>query len=601
MRMMINRRPGKSVTAFLLVGLLATAGSDFGTAGELLDSLGSLIEQAADDDYAVRTGFGHHIGSGVGYEDGFSSYSNLIPLIESEDERLLFADVHLLLDNQAMFAANVGVGQRVYDEEMNRTWGLMAWYDYRDTGENRFHQMTIGLESLGEFLDFRSNIYIPDLADDRLPNPADNHFSGNQLIIADEAAMTGVDFEMGASLMEIGQLVTRSFAGGYFLRATGSPDTWGWRGRTEVELTDRFFVNIGVQEDDLFGRTVTVGITLQSLQKVDAPNPAPSWPAFQTMRRPTAPLDHSLVANRLSEPTRRFRNIMIDKQQRVAIDPSTGSAMSFLHVVGGSAGDGSIESPYGTIGDALADLRAPGSLIYTPEGGSFTENLTLVAGTELVSNDRLQYVSTQDGQRILPGSNGNATVTIDGDITLASKTRIDGFDINGQLTGDAVEDVLISHNVINATAGLAGISLTNISNTGDTITITQNTISDGDAGIRVVGDELDLALTENTISDATLAGIELTATGTAASTLLVLDNVLSGNNGGTASEVTVENAGTGTLTLTLTGNSSLNDVPDPGFNFDLINTGGTPDAFTLLPNGLNSGSVGSSDGSVTIP
>ena len=81
----------------------------------------------------------------------------------------------------------------------------------------------------------------------------------------------------------------------------------------------------------------------------------------------------------------------------------------------------------------------------------------------------------------------------------------------------------------------------------------------------------------------------------------MLDNFLSGNNGGTASEVTVENAGTGTLTLTLTGNSSLNEVPDPGFNFDLINTGGTLDSFTLLPNGINSGSVGSSDGSVTIP
>ena len=461
--------------------------------------------------------------------------------------------------------------------------------------------MTIGLESLGEYLDFRSNIYIPDFADDRLPNPAGNHFSGNQLIIADEAAMTGIDFEMGASLMEIGRLVTRSYVGGYFLRATGSPDTWGWRQRTEVELTDRFFVNIGIQEDDLFGHTVTVGITLQSLQKVDAPNPAPAWPAFQTMQRPTAPLDHSLVANRLSEPTRRFRNIMIDNQERVAIDTSTGTAMSFLHVVGGSTGDGSIENPYGTFGDALADLRAPGSLIYTPEGGTFTEDLTLVAGTGLLSNHRLQYVSTQGGLRYVPGSNRAATVTINGDITLASKTQIDGFDINGQLTGDGVEDVLVSRNVINATVGVPGISLTNISNVGDTITITQNTISGGDSGIRAIGDELDLALTDNTILDATSAGIELTATGTAASTLLVLDNILSGNNGGTASEVTVENAGTGTLTLTLTGNSSLNTVPDPGFNFDLINTGGTLDSFTLLPNGINSGSVGSSDGSVTIP
>ena len=568
--------------------------------GELTDSLVDVLR--SDDPaetYVVRSGLGHSIGDGVGYDSGFSNFSNFIPLIEEAERRLLFADVHLLMNNRSAVGGNLGFGQRVYDADANRTWGVFAWYDFRETRENWFHQMTIGFETLGEYLDVRSNIYIPDVGDDRLPNPDRNYFSGNQLVIADEAAMTAVDLEAGTSLVSFGDIVTRSYAGGYFLRATGSPDTWGWRHRTELEWTDRMWLNLGIQDDDLFGRTFTVGITIHSLQAVASSHAAPAWPPFDSMARSDAPSDRAHVAGRLSEPTRRFRNIMIHRQERVAADPATGALLSFLHVVPGGIGNGSIEAPYGEFANAMADPRASGSRVYTPQGGTFTENFMLASGTELISGVNQHRVATQGGRRLLPRSGMTPATILNGHITLADKTRVDGFQINGQVIGDEVEDVTLSRNLISPSALQAGVSLTNIDNGGNPITVSENTISGGDFGISATGTTLDLVLTDNSVLNAATLAIQLEATGTAASTWTVTGNSLAGTNLGNGTEATLANSGIGSLDLILTRNSSSNSLPADLINYDLLNTGtGT---FTLQPFGTNTGDVGSSDESVTFP
>ncbi len=571
-------------------------------AGELTDSVLDVFRSGDPGDvYVLRTGLGHSFGDGVGYDGGFSSYSNFIPLIEESDRRLLFADVHLLMNNQAAVGGNIGFGQRIYDDHSDRTWGLFAWYDFRETPENWFHQMTIGVETLGQYFDLRSNLYIPSVADDRLPNPAGNHFLGNQLVIADEAALTGIDFEAAVAPIAWGDVTTRGYAGGYYLRATGSPDTWGWRHRVELEWTDRLLINVSAQDDDLFGRTVTLGVTLQSLQAVQAPAPSPDWPPFHTMHRRTQPVDRSDVASRLAEPTRRFRNIMIHRQERVATDPATGAALSFLHVVPSGTGNGSIESPYGSFTDAMDDSRAANSLVYTPQGGEFTEDISLVSGTQLVSSYHQQRVATQGGQRRLPWSGGSIQTILNGNITLAEKTLVDGFDINGQIDGDGVESLTLYRNLITPAAGQDGIALVNIDNSGKPILISGNTITAADTGISALGNALDLDLTDNTIVDAVVQAITIEATGPDpdASNWLVTGNALSGTNAGTGTEATFTNSGPGSVILTLTGNSSSNTVGTGVYNFDLLNTGGG--TFTLQPAGSDEDEVGSSDGSVTIP
>ena len=82
----------------------------------------------------------------------------------------------------------------------------------------------------------------------------------------------------------------------------------------------------------------------------------------------------------------------------------------------------------------------------------------------------------------------------------------------------------------------------------------------------------------------------------------VVNNSLMENNGGSATEALVRNTGSGTLNLTLSGNSSTNVVPAGQFNFDLQNNGGG--TFNITPNDVDAandpGTVGSSNGTVNI-
>ena len=247
----------------------------------------------------------------------------------------------------------------------------------------------------------------------------------------------------------------------------------------------------------------------------------------------------------------------------------------------------------------MADSRASGSRVYTPQGGTFTENFTLASDTELISSVNQHRVATQGGRRLLPRSGMTPATILNGDITLADKTRVDGFQINGQVIGDAVEDVTLSRNLISPTTLPAGISLTTIDNGGNPITVSQNTISGGDIGISATGTTLDLVFTDNSVLDAATRAVQLEATGTAASAWTVTGNSLSGTNLGNGTEAILTNSGTGSLALILTRNSSSNRLPADLINYDLRNT--STGTFTLQPFGTNSGDVGSSDESVSIP
>ena len=247
-------------------------------------------------------------------------------------------------------------------------------------------------------------------------------------------------------------------------------------------------------------------------------------------------------------------------------------------------------------------IRDRGSLVYTPEGGSFfTGDLELVSGTELVSSANQYRVATQGGPRLLPRSGFAPATVLNGNITLADKTRVDGFEINGQMTGNAVEDLTLVRNLISPVTEPAGILLTSIENSGNPIVISENTITGGDFGISATGTTLDLELSENSVLDAAIQAIQIEASGAAASasTWIVTGNSLSGTNLGIGTEATFTNSGTGSVLLILTRNSSSNALPDDLINFDLLNTGGG--TFTLQPFGSNTGEVDSSDESVVIP
>ena len=101
------------------------------------------------------------------------------------------------------------------------------------------------------------------------------------------------------------------------------------------------------------------------------------------------------------------------------------------------------------------------------------------------------------------------------------------------------------------------------------------------------------------LNDSEAMRIEIAGAGP--SSLSITNNRFSGNNFFTGTEFEATNSGTGAVTLLLSGNSS-DATAIGGFNFDLLNSGGG--TFGVSPTGVNSvntGTVGSSDGSVVIP
>ena len=135
---------------------------------------------------------------------------------------------------------------------------------------------------------------------------------------------------------------------------------------------------------------------------------------------------------------------MLSQQPEIATDPATGLPLNFLHVVNGGAGDGTFEDPYGTLTAALADPAAGTSIIYTPQGATFVESITLVPGAQVLSNGPVQRVETQFGLTKLPFS-GSGTVfsdlpTLTGDVDMADDSQFSGFDVTGQITATGVSD-----------------------------------------------------------------------------------------------------------------------------------------------------------------
>ena len=118
-------------------------------------------------------------------------------------------------------------------------------------------------------------------------------------------------------------------------------------------------------------------------------------------------------------------------------------------------------------------------------------------------------------------------------------------------------------------------------------------------------DAFDVQIVNNEIVNNTSAGgmfVWISGEADDAFDVQIVNNSLIGNNDDIAFDVLVWNTESGTLDLTLSGNSSTNVVPAGQFNFDLLNDGGM---FNVAPNGVNAandpGTVGSSDGSVVIP
>ena len=529
--------------------------------------------QSSPDPWMTRFSARHVAGAGVGHTSSYSSLDWFLPLLPAEsDSTMWFGDFRALIFNDAEFGSNVGTGYRWFVEDQNRIYGINGYWDTRNDNSLLFNQAGIGVESLGQIFDFRANGYTPAVNDAYQYQLGNAYFQDNRLFVPATAALSGLDAEAGVNLPTFYQISTSLFGGGYYYDSNDTIAVAGWRVRAEAMFRDFVVVGVSVQDDELFGQTVNGMIELRHTVFHHATL------ARRSMRHKFRDADGSsadqTVRHRLADPVYRRQNIVLKEESP---RPATfgGAPINFVHVVPGGAGTGTFEDPYGTISNAMLDPLAPTGVVYTPYGGTFNEHVTMTPGATLFSNGPTQFVSSDFGSVPLPFSGDNGSLTalpskIVGDVTLANNTVLNGFDVQGGISGTNVLGVSLANNRV-------------VSSPGDAIGLTlssgvsmNNLLIANPTGRGILLNTSSASLSSVTIQNSGNTALELdTSIGVSMNNLLIANpagrGILLNDSSANMSSVTIQNPGNTALEINTTDIGGI--IAASGLN--ITNTAGS--------------------------
>lgn len=514
-----------------------------------------------DPRFRLRSDFG----DGIGYLRGYQTFNAFLPFTADPGRSLFFIDPRILVPYTGQYATNVGVGFRQYNDELDRIFGASFWYDFDGSYTRKYHQYGVSLESLGKYVDFRLNAYLPNNSDAILAGQSANQvvFIGDTVSLSHsslfQTALRGGDFEVGGALPYVGDFGVRTYVGAYLLDAPSVGTTTGAKFRADALVTQDMALQVGVTHDTFFGTNVTGAVTL-------------SLP----FSRPTAWFRRPPVKNRLYAPTERSYRIAV--QQRIEnsyqalTNPADNQPFRVAHVLNtaGAGGNGSFETPFNTL---PASVASGVDIIFVQRGNGTTTGLntgiTLANNQRLLGDGVLHTITAVEGVFTLPGStNGlvpnltNTNVLIPGQIvnqnvvTLANNNEVSGFNMvaskgNG-IRGSGNSDFNINRVTISGSQ-LAGISLENSSGTG---LVTGATLSGNTTGGLVLANttagNINLQVTGSTISGSFARGVDLTLGGSATDNINISNNTLSFNDLGS---ILVDRRDSAVVTTTINQNT----------------------------------------------
>ncbi len=545
------------------------------------------VPTMAQEPWVSRLSARHSIGPGVGYSDGFTSVDWFLPLLPDGDNSIWFGDFRTLLSTDHEFSANVGTGYRRYLPNQNRIYGFNAFWDTRQFDGFTFNQAGLGFESLGECIDLEVNGYTPAVND---TSQRSLRFVGNNLSIHTVNGLSGMDFLIGYNVPAILEFHTRVLGGGYYFDSNNTPNAAGWRIRLETAFRDWLAVSAVAQDDDLFGRVVSVSMELR--KPIEHKSNVVTESMRHKFRSSSGGGHDETIRHRLADPVHRQQQIALMENTQLATDLAN-VPLTFIHVVSGAAGTGTFENPYGTITDAMADGLAPTSIVYTPQGGTFNENVTLVAGSQLRSNGPRQIVTAFQGPLPLPFSGVTSDLTmlpsaINGDVDLANDTVLNGFAVTGTVAATGVTTATVDTNRIRQPLAMDAIILM------DSTDITLNNLlidQSGARGIKI--DNSSASISTVTLDVITDDAIEIN-NGAASNTVTITSTTIMGTTG---EGIDANLDGAGDLTVSV-DQSSITST-DNGFSAieDAASTGDLTVAVTNTTSSATAGSAFTVDGS----
>lgn len=508
--------------------------------------------------------FGHgaslrHIESGgIGYDCG---YTTLEMFLSSDPEKWSvtpFLDARGHVFDDGKWAANAGIGLRSI--RAGRVYGINTYYDYRNTRRLHYNQIGLGLETLGEFFDFRINGYLP--VGRKLSSPYAvrfGEFSGNYLLLSQkyQFAMKGADAEFGFHFEKSGAVDLYAAAGPYYYVGEIGPGTWGAKARIRGTYKNILGLELSNSYDNTFHNRFQGQISLSFALG------------------PKSDTHTCTMPRRMMQPVGRDEIIVVNKKRRnePAIDPATGQPYIFVFVDNTSRSNGTFESPYHTLAQAEANSN-PYNIIYVFPGDGTTTGMD--SGIFLKANQKLwgsgisQSIQTSQGTISIPAQSSssptitNTNIDTEGNaVTLATNNAISGLIIasasNDAIHGTDPQSLEISSCLfrntttftVNATfSGDASISVTNNQflnnvngifltlNGTSTVVCTNNTfqgqtsVSSSPIEISTTDNVLTAHIDNNTFNSNIVGSVRLALNSVSDANISLLNNTITNNGTG---------------------------------------------------------------------
>jgi len=543
-------------------------------------SLQVATTAVAQDTWLSRLSVRHSEGDGVGYSDGYTSVDWFLPLLAEQTDSMWFGDFRGIISKDSEFSSNVGTGHRWYNTEQNRIYGANIYWDTRQVDGLNFSQAGIGLETFGEVFDVELNGYTPAVNDSHQQNGGS--FQGNNLRVNFETGLSGMDFMVGVNVPAIHNIHGRVLGGAYFFDSHRSPQASGWRVRLETAVHDWMTIIATAQDDNVFGRNATLAVELR--RTVEHESNVISNSMRYKFRGESGGGHDDTIRHRLADPVRRQQQIVLTQTSQLATD-LTNTPLTFVHVVPGAAGIGTFEDPLGTLTAAIA----PDTVVYTPQGGTFVENVTLQDGTQLLSNGPVQVVQSLQGPLILPFSGRSAALTalpatIIGDVTLDNDTTLSGFDVTGTVMATSVTNAVVDTNRVRQPLAMDAVTVTN--STG----ILLNNLLIDQSGARGIGiDDSSAAVSMVTLSGIAGEGIDINQTGAVDHTNSIQQSSIT--SVGNALSATTSALSTGDITIAV-ANTTLGSTAGAGVVVNGTLGGGTTFVSQFTSNTVSAAMMG---------
>ena len=329
-----------------------------------------------------------------GYGSGYENIGVFVPY-KLEDAAIIFGSAQALVTYDGRGGATLGTGWRYWNENLDRITGLSAWFDFDNGHARPYQQVGLSFESLGRYVDYRVNGYLP------VGNP-DHVLSSNLTTTAAlmgnsisllrnntvEQAFTGFDAEIGGPTPLLGRYGLNAYVGGYSFQGMGAHGGafTGVSGRLLSQINEDVSFGVQVTNDAMFGLNTQFQVFAY----------LPQGKSSRWLRNPR-------VQDRLVAQTFRTNRVIAKTESfntyDTAINPETHRAYFVANINPNltTNGNGSASNPFDSIAayeaQTLAQQKRYDFIIVQPRIDGTSTNLDTTTTLELFNGQHLLSTS----------------------------------------------------------------------------------------------------------------------------------------------------------------------------------------------------------------